>query len=163
MSAHVDDLPGCSQDPNERQYLLEALGEWVELSNKLVINKLLGMHIHIHDDGSAVMYNDTYKYALLSHLSLSDIKSKSTPGIARLKLMPNTLGEADPEIHARFRTIIGSGLFTATNWQMDTAYSFGRLSEHMRNSSFEKKMIWLLMYCAILSILPHTVLNIPLQ
>ena len=55
LSTHVDDIPGCSQDPNERNYILNALGEWVELSNKL-----LGMHIYMHEDGSAILFNDVY-------------------------------------------------------------------------------------------------------
>jgi len=138
LATHVDDLPGCSQDPHERQYLLKALSSWYELSNKLVIHKLLGMNIHVNqEDGKCIVYNDIYIYELLDKLELLHLKGKATPGTVRCILVPNTVGKADPEMHARYRTIVGSGIFIQSNWRMDITYAVGRLSEHMHNPSFE--------------------------
>jgi len=137
MATHVDDLPGCSQDPQECETLATALVDWYELSNKLVINKLLGMHIHITDSNSCIVYNDLYIYGLLEELDLTHIKPRSTPGTPRQVFLPNTLGQADPVMHAKFRTIIGSCIFMQCNWRPDIDYTVGRLSEHMHNPSFE--------------------------
>jgi len=137
LGTHVDDMPGCSQDPEEVHYLAAALADWYELSNKLVINKLLGMTIHKNIDDSCIMFSDTYIYGLLEELDMSHIKPRSIPGTPRRVFLPNTMGQADPVMHAKYRTIIGSAIFIQCNWRPDIDYTVGRLAEHMHNPSFE--------------------------
>jgi hypothetical protein len=47
------------------------------------------------------------------------------------------MGQADPVMHAQFRTIVGSSIFMQCNWRPDIDYTVGRLAEHMHNPSFE--------------------------
>jgi hypothetical protein len=137
LATHVDDLPGCSQDPKERDFLANSLAEWYEMSNKLIINKLLGMNIHVNADTSCIMHSDQYIYALLDELEMTDIKPRATPGTPRRVFLPNTMGQADPIMHAKYRTIVGSTIFMQCNWRPDIDYTVGRLAEHMHNPSNE--------------------------
>jgi hypothetical protein len=136
IATYVDDLPGCSQDPQEKHRLAEILQGAYDLTTKDVIEKLLGLKVYSNKDG-AILYNDSYIQQLGKFLKLSHLPIANVPGEPNQRFGPNLTGKASPILHKSYRSLIGSLLFASIMWRPDITEIVSHLGTFLSNPSFE--------------------------
>jgi len=148
IGTHVDDFPLVSQDPQESTRVATSLSEYWELSQRTVMDFVLGVKTATYDN-STVLYNDTYFLEVAAELKLGNVKPIIHLGNPKFRFMPNTTGKVSPDMHHVYLSLIGSLMWAALSWRPDINYFVGQLARFSSNPSMEHldAAIDILRYC----------------
>lgn len=139
MIIHIDDMPWVAIDKKEFQ----RVSNYFRLTMKLEVtessdwSKILGVLIGKDKDGHTVLFNDVFIIHLIQSLNLSDIPEYDLPAVPNLYFSPNIDSLAAPELHKRYRTLIGSFIWINLQWRSDIGAITGHLSRFVSNPSIE--------------------------
>jgi transposase InsO family protein len=146
LCTHVDDIPGCSQDPTERDRINKELSEYYELTSKYSISKILGMLVKRNNNGDTIIYNDAYFEEVAAELGIPQqtpttrtqlVPTEQSHKRVTIKYTPNITGKTPKELHGKYRKLIGCLLWSSRMWRPETVNHVRELSAFTANPSFE--------------------------
>lgn len=141
LSTHVDDIPGCSQDPSEHSRINRELSEYYELTNKQTITKILGMLVKRNRNGDTIIYNDAYFEEVAAELDIpqpiNQPEKEQSQTRVIIKYTPNITGKTPEELHGKYRKLIGCLLWASRMWRPEQTNHVRELSAFTANPSFE--------------------------
>jgi len=109
------------------------------------------MYIGLNDDHSGSIFNDVYFHELALELGLDPNKlpHPKTPGLAKIRYLPNTTGKSPTDMVQRYMTGCGSLNWACRMFRPEICCRTRELGQFMINPSFEHydAMIQILCYC----------------
>ena len=136
---HIDDMPWVALNDSEFLRVADHLtSHGLLITESSDWQKILGVLIGEDINNNLILYNDTQIHGLIVELGLEGkLKSYSLPHIPNHYYEPNTDYVAHPELHKRYRVLIGSLLWIAIQWRFDILFITNHLSRFVSNPSVE--------------------------